>query len=200
MNYQFQSEFNDLMSNIRHHNDIIDSTANVEKINHKKFNLTQSIETKQNLQVSNLNYGIQSKKSETSKKDDNKSKYYNSIEDVIKLENKNKTWKELDLYYKKKYVADYLKKIGNLYQLDEMVLSNMRITLFNALHNKELRRNSDVDFDIQSKEINKINQLVYDDGKLKYHSLKKKKSTNVERGEYVKKSYLKRQLQLYSNK
>ena len=200
MNYQFQSEFNDLMSNIRHHNDIIDSTTNVEKISHKKFNLTQSIETKQNLQVSNLNYGIQSKKSETSKKDDNKSKYYNSIEDVIKLENKNKTWKELDLYYKKKYVADYLKKIGNLYQLDEMVLSNMRITLFNALHNKELRRNSDVDFDIQSKEINKINQLVYDDGTLKYHSLKKKKSTNVERGEYVKKSYLKRQLQLYSNK
>jgi hypothetical protein len=200
MNYRFQREYDEIMNTIQQHNKTIDglNTNAIDNTSDKKFKVTPSIEQKQNYQVSNLNYNIKAKQSEAYKKDQSKSKYYNSIDDVIQLDKGPKKWSEIDLYYKKKHLLDYLRILQIQYSISENEIIQIKTIVYNAIQNKELCRNSDVDFDIEQQKINKIDRIEYSNGTLIYKSLKKKKSTVQERGQYKQKTYLKKRLEKYN--
>ena len=175
MNYRFKREYDDIIHNIQKHNMNISTKTAVENettLNEiKKFKLTPSVEQKTNYQLNNLKYGIDLKKTDFSKDRDKSGTFYTSMDDILKIDSRPKKWSELDLYYKKKYILDYIRVLQVQFSISENDLLQFKTTVFNALYNKELLRNVDVDYDIENNKIRKIDRIEYTNNKLIYHSV-----------------------------
>ena len=94
-------------------------------------------------------------------------------------------------------MLDYLRILQIQYSISETEIIQFKTIIYNAIQSKELCRNIDVEYDIENKKIDKISRIEYLNGKLIYTSLKKKKATIQERGQYKQKTYLKKRLEKY---